>query len=100
MKYKRWALLGISAVMVGAGLATSQTAQGQTPRPVANAPLALYGTGLMAHPEVLENVDGDPTNWIDQNQYDQIREYFLKQIEDTPAKRDKLWKVNFSSMAA
>lgn len=100
MKYKLWALLGISAVMAGAGLATSQTAQGQTPGPVANAPLALYGTGLMAHPEVLENVDGDPTNWIDQSQYDQIREYFLKQIEDTPAKRDKLWKVNFSSMAA
>lgn len=103
MSYKLWILVGMSAVMAGSALGggqAHQSAQGQTPRPVANAPLALYGTGLMAHPEVLENVDGDPTNWIDQRQYDQIKKYFLKQIEETPAKRDKFWKVDFSSMAA
>lgn len=116
MKYKLWILLGISAVTLGTGLAmnlvngmagpmpggeqTDQTGERQTPRPVANVPLALYGTRLMAHPEVLENVEGSPTDWIDQNQYDQIRKYFLKQIAETPVMRDELWKVNFSSMTA
>lgn len=113
MRCSLWILLGISAVMVGNGLTrrqltvmagsprvsgpTDSIVPGTTSGPASNAPRTLYGTSAMAHPEVLENVNGDTSDWIDQSQYDQIRKYFLQRIAETPAKRDKLWTVNFSS---
>jgi len=106
MTRKLWILLGISAVTVAAGLSTgrrkvlARPTQREEAGSAVNAPLALRGTGLMDHAEVVEGVDGDPSNMIDQAQYDQIDHYFLMQIAATPAKRDKLWDVNFSSRAA
>src|SRR5512146_1627378 len=113
MKNQGWGILGIGALIVAAGLAAShlsvlahptprpgraaQTVQRETSAAPMKVPLALKGTALIEHPEVVQGVDGNPANMIDYRQYDQIQEYFLKQIAKTPAKRGKLWKVNFSS---
>lgn len=64
------------------------------------APLALKGTALLDHPERIVGVMGNSDYVIDQNLYDQAREYFLKQIAATPTLRDKLWQPNFSSRSA
>ncbi len=103
MKNKLWILPVMGALLAGVVLSTCRTNLLAGPAPgesKENAPLALKGTALMDHPEIVEGVDGNPGNMIDPRQYAQIKGYFLKQIEATPAKRDKLWKVNFASRAA
>ena len=105
MKNQGWSILGIGALIVAAGLGASRlnVLADPSPRPgrtapsaqsvpsgsTAKAPLALKGTALMDHPEVVQGVDGNPANMIDYRQYDQIQEYFLRQIAATPPKRDK-----------
>ncbi len=63
-------------------------------------PLALSGTELLRQTENVQGVDGNPANMIDQKQYSQIQDYFLKQIANSPSKRDRLWQPVFSSPAA
>ncbi len=103
MRAKAWSLRGISKGMMAAGLAvtgfylTAARALQSDPANVMNAPLALKGTDRLNHAERIQGVDGNPANVIDQSQYDQIRDYFLKQIAATPSGREKLWQPNFSS---
>jgi dienelactone hydrolase len=54
-----------------------------------NARHALEGTTPFTRPD----------NIIEQ-QYQQIYEYFLREIAATPARRDKLWRPDYSSVAA
>ena len=78
----------------------SRSDAGQEAESLANAPVALKGTELLDHAENLQEVYGNPAKIIDRNQYDQIEQYFLKQIAATPVKRDQLWQPNFSSRNA
>lgn len=116
VKTRAWILRGISTGTIGVGLAVSGSCMAAVPAPPAHpvntmapgqeagastdARLALKGTALLAHAERILGVDGNPDHMIDRSQYDQIRDYFLKQIAATPAKREKLWQPDFSSPKA
>ena len=78
----------------------SRGAAGQGSESSANAPVALKGTDLLEHAENIQEVYGNPGKMLDRMQYDQIEQYFLKEIAATPAKRDQLWQPNFSSRSA
>jgi hypothetical protein len=61
------------------------------PTPAAsNAAFALQGTALLTKPV---------TDDIREEQRQQIIRYFQSQIAATPAKRDALWRPDFSSLA-
>jgi dienelactone hydrolase len=66
----------------------------------ASATFWLAGTSPLEHPEIIGEVGGDPGHAIDENQYKQVTDYFLRQIAATPAKREKLWQPDFSSIDA
>ena len=116
MNIKARSLRRISVAVIGIGLAitTCSLAGAQAPgtRPAssgvagqgaessANAFVALKGTDLLDHAENVQEVDGNPDAMIDRSQYDQIQQYFLKQIAATPAKRDQLWQPDLSSRNA
>ena len=72
-------------------------AAGQETVSLTNAPVALQGTALLEHAENVQAVDRSNANMIDPAQYDQINQYFLKQIAATPTLRDKLWQLNSAS---
>jgi dienelactone hydrolase len=116
VKLRAWILRKACAGVIGAGLAGSGLCVAAGPAIPAssakvigsglksesseNAPLALRGTALLDHAENIQGVDGNPAAMIDQREYGQVRNYFLKQIAATPAKREKLWQPDFSSRSA
>ncbi|MDE3178288.1 MAG: hypothetical protein KGM47_01405, partial [Acidobacteriota bacterium] len=79
---------------------TNGIVAGQEAGSSANVPVALQGTALLEHAENIQEVGGNPGKMLDPIQYEQIKQYFLKQIAATPAKRDQLWQPNFSSRSA
>jgi dienelactone hydrolase len=106
--------IGFAAITIGLAMATCPLAGAQAPQgnpahaivagqeaeSSANAPMALKGTDLLDRAEIIQGVYGNPEEVIDPTQYDQIVQYFLKQIAATPSKRDQLWQPNFSSRSA
>jgi dienelactone hydrolase len=114
MKARSFRKISFEVIVVGLAITTCWLLRAQTPavQPAANdvagqdaaspanAPMALKGTDLLNHAESIQPVYGNPDEVIDRSQYDQIVQYFLKQIAATPAKRDQLWQPNFSSRQA
>ncbi len=102
LRQKKWQLVVIA--IAGPAIWTVRTwrvAQGQlalghpvatnsevAPRPVDGAPLALKGTEPLDLPL--------PWDLLEQ-QRQEIIHYFLNQISATPARRDQLWRPDFSS---